>query len=700
VKSRWFGVLALLLVFASPVYGHEVDNYSVPFNQEYADVGPLIDAIAYRNLRHAVRNVNLQIDAARRRNAPPVEIERLQSPATITYAVRYAFPPTLSLIDDLERMLYSQEVRDMYPGLVTAYKPFSCIYDHSSFILDPRQVFKLWRSSTIRIGDIYLGTDKIGHFLCKGYINYDLFTRELAKHGDRERAMRAAINLGTSDNFFYSEKRMVGYFSSGVFSNADLTADYAGLLFYLNVTEPIELHGQTRPAMLERDENGLWRIAPHVTPDQGVLTPFISHHMDEVLNPNLHEPMMRNAIRQAVQERACRLLEWYADELGNRRNRAWFENMMRHHSTFDGVDYGHERRWDEMVTVANTCLVPFDYGDDLQARSPRGWTALHAAAAEGDVQRIGTLIEAGADVNAVVQSQETWSSQWGDTPLHLAAMEGHIEAVGLLLRAGAEVNAANVHGATPLHRAAVHPQVAEMLLQAGAKVDVADNCGRTPLHWAAGYGNAATTTLLLNYKANVNARDHQDRTPLHYAAMFGRGDVADLLITQGADPAATADLGVTALHIAVRRNHHDVVKRLLAAGADASAPDEFGSTPLHDAASFNRVAIAATLLTHNAHVAARDTFGSTPLHEAARQGHERLVSLLLQHGAKVSDRNNAERTALHEAAARGHQTIVTLLAEHGGDMNARDRSGKTPAQLAASAPISVVEKFGRLGKYR
>src|SRR5690606_7649468 len=98
--------------------------------------------------------------------------------------------------------------------------------------------FKLWRASTVRIGDTYLGTDKIGHFLSKGYINYDLVMRELALHGDRERAMQAAIDLGTSDHFFYSEKRMVGYLSSGVLSHADLTADYAGLLFYLNLTEP------------------------------------------------------------------------------------------------------------------------------------------------------------------------------------------------------------------------------------------------------------------------------------------------------------------------------------------------------------------------------------------------------------------------------------------------------------------------------
>ena len=34
-------------------------------------------------------------------------------------------------------MLYSKQFADRYPGLVPAYKPFSCIYDHASFVLDP-----------------------------------------------------------------------------------------------------------------------------------------------------------------------------------------------------------------------------------------------------------------------------------------------------------------------------------------------------------------------------------------------------------------------------------------------------------------------------------------------------------------------------------------------------------------------------------
>lgn len=71
-----------------------------------------------------------------------------------------------------------------------------------------------------------------------------------------------------------------------------------------------------------------------------------------------------------------------------------------------------------------------------------------------------------------------------------AAAEGDADAVGELLEQGADVNAVSACGATPLHWAALHGQTAAVLalIAQGADVNARDKDGRTPLHWAESRG--------------------------------------------------------------------------------------------------------------------------------------------------------------------------------------------------------------------
>ncbi len=106
---------------------------------------------------------------------------------------------------------------------------------------------------------------------------------------------------------------------------------------------------------------------------------------------------------------------------------------------------------------------------------------LAGAVRKNDIARIGTLIEAGADVNGAAPGT-------GYTPL-MWAMSA--EATRTLLRAGASVHARDRHGHTPLmwviskngvpEEAA---RIAEELIDAGADVSDRDHKGHTPLYWA------------------------------------------------------------------------------------------------------------------------------------------------------------------------------------------------------------------------
>lgn len=75
-------------------------------------------------------------------------------------------------------------------------------------------------------------------------------------------------------------------------------------------------------------------------------------------------------------------------------------------------------------------------GIDPDARSSSGWTAFHEAAVAGQTECVALLLDAGADVEAVV----TEVNVYGTTGLALAIMNGRTDTVDLLIRRGADIN--------------------------------------------------------------------------------------------------------------------------------------------------------------------------------------------------------------------------------------------------------------------
>jgi len=119
-----------------------------------------------------------------------------------------------------------------------------------------------------------------------------------------------------------------------------------------------------------------------------------------------------------------------------------------------------------------------------------GWTDLHYAAYEGDVERVKKLLKKGANPNT--QSKD------GYTPLLVAAMEGHVEVVRLLLEHGADPNAKDINGDTPLHWAAFVGRVdmVKLLLERGADPTAKNRDGKTPLDLAREKGHRGVASLI------------------------------------------------------------------------------------------------------------------------------------------------------------------------------------------------------------
>mmetsp|Transcript_1531 Transcript_1531/g.2188 ORF Transcript_1531/g.2188 Transcript_1531/m.2188 type:complete len:176 (+) Transcript_1531:47-574(+) len=76
------------------------------------------------------------------------------------------------------------------------------------------------------------------------------------------------------------------------------------------------------------------------------------------------------------------------------------------------------------------------------SKNEDGWTPLHMAAFNNQVEIVNTLIKSGAKVNAKCKD--------GDTPLHYASAQGSSDCLAPLVKAGADTEARDNDGESPL----------------------------------------------------------------------------------------------------------------------------------------------------------------------------------------------------------------------------------------------------------
>jgi ankyrin repeat protein len=205
------------------------------------------------------------------------------------------------------------------------------------------------------------------------------------------------------------------------------------------------------------------------------------------------------------------------------------------------------------------------------------------SAERGDVKALRLFFDTGIDINT--------QNSAGYTALMAAAKNGQVEVADKLLEQKASVDIQGYNGLTALMLAAENnqPTIVKALLARNADSDLRDNNGWTALMKAAYRGNTDCVVAIAD-----RSRQEVNRGLL-IAALMGHKETARALLDRGAEIDSRAEDGRTPLMLAAGKGNADLVTFFLHAGADPALTDHSGATAASLALSKGSAEVAALL---------------------------------------------------------------------------------------------------------
>jgi hypothetical protein len=177
-------------------------------------------------------------------------------------------------VDKIERWaMKSDEVERLQPG-----RRDSIYQGHPLWATRVAAMFGV--GPTIKVNGQLIGSDKLGHFLSQGR----KFYRRWLKFQDEAKA---------AEHSAYTERALFGQMTTGVYSNADLVANYEGFLFYRSLFEDNVIPG--KPAILSWTGDG-WIIQREFT-----WADHVNEYWDEALNINHYDGLLYPHMKERLE---------------------------------------------------------------------------------------------------------------------------------------------------------------------------------------------------------------------------------------------------------------------------------------------------------------------------------------------------------------------------------------------------------------
>lgn len=250
---RTAGRVAWLLawtVLAAPASAYETDQYSHRL-VEIADSRPILSELVNQALADVVE-------------------EWRGPPDPLRFARRvYAKLGGLHWVDRIERQAMRDPRVERLPQ--TRYRSIF----RGAPVSATRVNFFFGIGRTLNLAGSLVGSDKLGHFFSQGFKYY---RRHRAGWSEDELLARGR----------YAERWLFGQLTTGVFSNADLVANYEGYLFYRSLFEDDIVPG--KPAIIEWLGSGARLRRPFDWRDH------VNAYWDEALNPGLYDGLLKHRV--------------------------------------------------------------------------------------------------------------------------------------------------------------------------------------------------------------------------------------------------------------------------------------------------------------------------------------------------------------------------------------------------------------------
>lgn len=330
-------IILLNLGLFQTTKAEETDQFTLP-PKPLIDIGPTVSHRLADILEKVMNQTNGEIQALQSKaQVSRHAATQLAERRTEGYLVELIYKEAgIGLPEStLERWLHwGAFPQELQPMRFTAIWPWKTVYWMviSQF---PGTLFLL--SPTINMYGHYFGTDKVGHFFQQGRGYYKNYMWHLAHGKSAAQAKAAIVSRGQNQ-----ENGLYGTMINGIFSNADLSANYAGWKFYMNLTHTLKIGEKNYPPILVL-KGDKWEFAPDINKDN-LLKPYVNDNLNEALNPG-HYFFLRSVIRRNIKKRCADWIERY------KITHESVQVKLAETSLWQGENYGHWLPEKDAVTL-------------------------------------------------------------------------------------------------------------------------------------------------------------------------------------------------------------------------------------------------------------------------------------------------------------------------------------------------------------